>query len=456
MCIAPNVKKISFLFLACLLLGSCSVLKTKTPSYPSGVFFPLTKDGEIVYQGRVVDLIEREGDRVYLSTRNGMVYCFDGKKREVLWKSEVSDELVSPPFLGRETIYVYDRSNILYSLDKKGSLLWETQVEERITSGVAEFASAVCLGTDKGTLFALDRTSGKEIWRFQAGSSIHSTPVWAAGRIVFGCDDHNLYVLSERGNLINKVGVEGKIQSTPFIERNLAYFGADDHHFYCVNLKRRKKRWRVKTGGKVFTPPVAAGKRILFLCWNNVVYCLHKKRGHILWWQMIPSRSPFRLELSGDRVVVSSLSSVVVSFELETGKKAGQFDAKQEQELRSNPVWYSPYLLISLYDHRNDRGRLVFLKKVLRVSLRPSKESPQKVGEEIKFTASARGFFNPRYEFFLKEGEKEIIIQESSENNSCVWIPEREGNYVVGVRVKDEKESSSAEIPFSIESHEKI
>jgi len=140
-----------------------------------------------------------------------------------------------------------------------------------------------------------------------------------------------------------------------------------------------------------------------------------------------------------------------VVFDLETGKKAGEFDAKQE--LKANPVWFDPYLLISLHDHQEDRGRLLFLEKIVRVSLKASKQSPEKVGEEITFTASVRGFFMPRYEFYLKEGEEETIVQESSEKNKWVWFPEKMGDYVIGVRVVDEKEAASAEISFTVQNN---
>lgn len=448
------MKKFSLLTLAFFLLNSCSLFTPKAPSYPSGIFFPVTTDGEIVYQGRSMDHIQREGDRLYLSTRDGVVYCFDGVKRKILWESRVSEDLISSPFLGAGNIYVYDRNSVLYCLDKKGSLLWKIDVEEGITSGVLEFKTNVCFGTQEGSLYAFDTTSGKELWRFRTEGAIQSTPVFADNTVIFGCDDHNLYILSEGGNLLGKIEVEGKIQGAPLVENNSVYFGSDDHHFYCFGLKSRKKKWKVKTGGKIFTPPDVAGKRILFLCWNNVLYCLNKKRGDILWWKMIPSRTFYRLEISGDRVVVSSLSSVLVSFDLETGENTGEFNAKQE--LGSNPVWFDPYLLVSLYDHLKDTGRLLFLKKIVRVALKPSKESPQKVGEEVRFTVSVRGFFMPQYEFYLKEGEEEIIVQESSERNSWAWFPEKTGDYVVGVRVFDGKENVSAEIPFSVQNSQEL
>jgi len=444
-----RMRRLIVLTLILFFLSSCSIFREKPRPYPSGVFFPIARDGQVVYQGKVIDLVGRDGDRLYLSTNKGLVYCLDSVKRAILWKSEVSPSLMSPPSLGVQNLYVYDENGILYCLSKEGRLLWKKEVGDKITSRVAEARDTACFGTEKGIILALEPASGRELWRFQAQGAIRSTPVFTEGKIIFGCDDHELYLLSEKGILSGKIEVGGEIQASPLVVEKYLYFGSDDHYFYCFNLKKLKRKWKVKTGGRIFTPAVTDGKRILFLCWNNVLYCLNRRNGHILWWGMIPSRSYYHLEVSGGRVVVSSLSSVVTGFDIETGKKVGEFDARQE--LRSNPVWLNPYLLINIYDDQKEEGRLLFLRKIIGVSLKPSKNSPQKVGEEIAFAASARGFYLPQYEFYLKKGDEEEIVQERSEKESWVWFPEKAGEYVIGVRVTDGKESASAEIPFKVE-----
>lgn len=446
--LSRRMKKFVLLTLVCILLSFCSFFKSKTPLYPSGIIFPMKKAGEIAYEGKLIDFVKNEEGNLYLSTRKGLVYCLGSGKREILWKFEASEELTSPPFLGAENVYVYDRKNILYCLSKKGRLLWKKEVKEKITTGIAEFKKKIYFGTEKGIFFSFTTESGEELWRFQAGKAIRSTPVFSGEKIIFGCDDHNLYILTEKGSLIEKIKTENRIQATPLVEKNLFYFGTDDHYFYCFNLKTGKKKWKVKIGGKIFAPPVIDKKRIFFLCWNNVLYCLNKKNGHILWWEIIPSRSFFRLEIYGKRIVVTSLSSLLVCFDTETGEKVGEYEAGQE--IKSNPLWVAPFLMINLYDYQKDEGRLLFLKKVIRVSLTPSKESPQKMGEEIAFTVSVVGFYMQKYEFYLKEGEKREVVQEKSEKNSWVWFPEKEGDYIVGVKVVDEKESINAEISFVI------
>jgi len=408
----------------------------------------MEKDGEIIYEGEVIDSLETQGGKLYLSTKRGFVYCLDSVERKILWRFMASEPLASPSYCGSKKIYFYDQGNTLYCLDKEGKALWKKKFEEEITSGLAEFDNKICFGTEKGTFFALSADRGEVLWHFQAGGAIRTTPVFAGNKIIFGGDSFGLTFLTEEGRLLAQIRANDTIQATPLVEKNFIYFGADDHYFYCFNLKKGKMKWRIKTGGKFSTPPAVDEKRIFFLCWNDVLYCLNKRNGHILWWKIIPSRSFYRLEVSGKRIVVSSLSSLLLCFEMGTGEKVGDYEASQE--VKSNPLWLPPYLVFNLYDSQSEKGRLVFLRTVIKVSLTASQQSPQAVGEEIAFTVSAVGFYKPKYEFYIIEGDEKKVVQEKSEKKSWSWFPEKQGDFVIGVEVFDEKQSMKKEIPFEI------
>jgi hypothetical protein len=100
------------------------------------------------------------------------------------------------------------------------------------------------------------------------------------------------------------------------------------------------------------------------------------------------------------------------------------------------------------------------------VDVKTSKKSPQKIGEELNFTASTTGFFKPEFEFFLNQlvqicfhpapllftpvWEKKVV-QEKSEERTWLWYPEVQGIYVVEVRAVDLKEKGEAQLPFVVE-----
>jgi hypothetical protein len=68
----------------------------------------------------------------------------------------------------------------------------------------------------------------------------------------------------------------------------------------------------------------------------------------------------------------------------------------------------------------------------------------------VSFTASATGFYLPRVEFYLRQGEERTVVQKAADKKAWIWFPEKEGTYAIGVRVSDEKQSKEAEIPFEI------
>jgi outer membrane protein assembly factor BamB len=444
-------------------LGCCSVFRSKIPPYPTGIIFPLVKDAELEYEGEIIAPLRKSGDRLYLSTREGKVYCIDGQKREMVWNYDAPYSLDSAPHLGDNAIYVRGERNSLVCLSTEGQLRWNKTFLNKITSDIQEKNGKVYFGTDQGEFFCLDSEDGQELWQFQADDAIRSNPVVWKDLVLFGCDDHRLYFLSLDGRLVTRFDTGAKIKATLSIDDQSLYFGSEDRYLHCVRLDPIKTKWKVLTGAETRIPPAVDHKRVCFLCWNCVLYCLNKKSGTILWWNSVPSRSYYKLELVDDKIVATSLSSEVVCFGLQKGEKLGVFDASEE--IKSNPVWFEPYLLVNIYHRDRATGKLIFLKKEVKATLRSSRNSPLKVNEEIVFTAEPTGFHMPNFKFFLtrykklkfypdilvsfKDSEKNVV-QESSEANSWTWFPEQEGDYLIGVEIMDEREQAETEIPFII------
>jgi len=452
--------------LLCLtfLFCSCFFFKSRPVPYPSGVLFPLVKDGEVLYRGRIIDVVQKRANYLYFSTDRGLVYSVNGKQRTIRWFFRTKQESISSPYLGRKSVYVFDDQATLYCIDLNGQLSWKKKIEGKITTGINESQGRIYLGTEEGNLFCLDQNEGEELWRFRAEGAIRSTPVLTGETVIFGCDDRRLYLLGQGKEMIGAYEVGDQIQSELLVDGRSVYFGAKDGFFYCFDLKRKRVRWKVKTGCLVLTSPVADKKRVVFLCWSGILYCLNKRNGNIVWWDAVPSRSFYSLERIEDRVIVTSLSSLLVSYDIQTGEKIGEFES--DQLIQSNPVWFEPYVVVNHFDFQAGTGHLLFLKKEVKVELEPSLASPQKTGEEIWLVTKATGFFRANFEFiryqllevdfipslfFLSIRWEKEIVQKKSEQNAWQWLPEDPGVYAVAVEVVDEKERAEDMIPYMIE-----
>jgi outer membrane protein assembly factor BamB len=461
------MKKAASLVLIVIFSIVCSLFRKNVAPYSSGVIFPLVEDGELLYEGEIIPQIKRKEQFLYFSTRKGKVYCVDGQNRQIFWRFDASVSLASPAYLGENRVYVYDVEDTLYCLGEQGKLLWQKKSEEKKTSDIVENRGRTFFGTEKGNLYCLNAENGEEIWRYQADAAICSNLAIWRDIILFGCDDHFIYFIGSGGNLSGKHDAGSRTGRTLSADEDTLYFGTEDRHLHSLTLAKRKERWKIRSGESTYVPPAVDEKRVFFLCWNSVLYCLDKKKGAILWWGSVPSRSFFRVKVIEDKVVVSSMSSELVSFDKKTGEEKGTYDASSE--IVSNPVWVKPFLLVNLYDWESETGKLVILRKEVKVVLSPSKKPPQKRNEEIVFNARETGFYLPKFEFYLTrlaryrlypdllllvpEGERQVI-QKSSEESSWSWFPEQEGYYKVEVLVTDEKEKAQAEFLYSIQKGE--
>ncbi|MFW6131951.1 MAG: PQQ-binding-like beta-propeller repeat protein, partial [Candidatus Aminicenantaceae bacterium] len=234
-----NLKgKIIIVFFLNLILIHCSIFQSPVSTYPEGIIFPVEIETRFNYEGEIIQNIKKRNDSLFFSTRNGTVFCINGKEQKLTWRFKAPEPLVSPVYLGSKEVYVYSESS-LFCIDSEGELIWKKKVPEKITSGIGVNKDKVYLGTKEGKFYSLAALNGKEIWHFKARKGIRTTPVFWNNQIIFGCDDFCLYFVSEKGQIIDQLKVKGEIRSSPLIGEGDVYFGTNDHFFYCVDLKQR-------------------------------------------------------------------------------------------------------------------------------------------------------------------------------------------------------------------------
>ncbi|MFQ6070177.1 MAG: PQQ-binding-like beta-propeller repeat protein [Candidatus Aminicenantales bacterium] len=356
------MRKTVFLLLILILAASCSFFQQGEDVSSKGAVFSLEKSDEIVYRGEIAGEIRRNEKYIYFSTWEGILYCVDVNLRKISWAFKAGSS-ISFPFLFSGNIYFYDEQNTIYCLDLSGREVWRKKSEKGISSHLGVAQGMVVFATSDGGITALNAFEGKVVWKFEGGGSSSPCPVFWDSLLIFSSGEGRLFFLNHGGKPINTFDAGVRAGSPLFIDGNFLYFGSTNGYFSCFNLIRRKLRWRADVGGKVVVPPLFDAKRIFIISWDSVLFALHKKSGSLLWWRTLPGRSYFKPAMVDGKIVVTSLSSKLVCFEAESGRKLG--DYRLEREARSNPVWLNPYLVVSVFEPEQERGKLVFLKKTL-------------------------------------------------------------------------------------------
>jgi len=447
------VRKAPVFFLL-LLLFSCSLFRPKVQPYPTGVVFPLEEAGQVPFEGKLNrTLAGGEGGRFYFSTDRGHLYCLDSAAQQISWHQANPSPFGGPPSLGPEQLFVWDQDNIVSCFDKQGKPVWKTKVPDKISSPISLDRERIYVGTETGDLIALSQATGDPAWRFRTKGAIAAAVAFYGDSIILGSADGSVYLLSPKGVRRGAIALGSPVLVTPLVDGHRLYVGAEDSCFHCYDLRSLKRKWKIKAAGRLLASPSADEKRVYLQASNSVLYALDKSGGAILWWWIAPSRSSYELAFDGQRVLVTSHSPLLFSLERKSGKVVGKYEAKSE--IRSNPVWTEPNLVFATFDTPADRGIITFLRKEVKVEISASLSSPQLAGTEVSLTASATGFYLPRYEFYLRQGEERSVVRKAAEIKSWVWFTEKEGTYAVGVRVSDEKQVKEAEISFEISKKEK-
>ena len=85
------------------------------------------------------------------------------------------------------------------------------------------------------SFYALETSTGRELWRFRTGDAIFSSPAFSHGAVYFGSSDHHLYSLkAETGDLRWSFETEGPVSSSPAVANGIVYFGSNDGKLYAV------------------------------------------------------------------------------------------------------------------------------------------------------------------------------------------------------------------------------
>jgi outer membrane protein assembly factor BamB len=159
------------------------------------------------------------GDRVFLTSYSGYgleakagdqkdlrrhLLCFDRKSGQVKWKKIFEPKLpehgyegegsyhgyaASTPITDGQRLYVFFGKSGVYCFDLDGNELWHVSVGDGI-NGWGSGTSPVLYGrfliinasVESGSLVALDKMTGEEVWRAKGISSSWNTPLVVAGK----------------------------------------------------------------------------------------------------------------------------------------------------------------------------------------------------------------------------------------------------------------------------------
>ncbi len=183
--------------------------------------------------------------------------------------TETPTETVTEPSPGSWGMYSYDVRNAGYNPETSApteavETQWEFDTDGAVRSSPAVVDGTVYIGSDDGTVYAIDAETGQERWTYPTEESIVSSPAVFDNKVYVGSTDHYVYALStEDGENIWQYETGDQVQSSPTVDtsRDLREFdpavviGSDDGSVSALNAVTGDLYDTLPTGSPIRTVP---------------------------------------------------------------------------------------------------------------------------------------------------------------------------------------------------------
>lgn len=205
-----------------------------------------------------------------------------------------------PPVLEGRSLYVLKNNATLYALNRiSGKVLWRKNLGALAASSPAVVGGVVYVtilqrskGTKAGRVVALRARDGRTQWSRPLPSRAESSPMVSNGRVWFGSENGTVYALRTRdGGVDWTYQAEGAVKAGLALSGGNLYFGDYAGKVYAIRARDGHQTWKKSTSGSALgfssgtfysTPAVAFGRVYLGNTDGNM-YSYSAKDGALAW-----------------------------------------------------------------------------------------------------------------------------------------------------------------------------
>src|SRR5215204_1480790 len=260
-----------------------------------------------------------------------------------IWQYQGRVLLEFPPVIGGKRLYVLNDHGTLYSIDKHtGRVRWRRKLGALAAASPAYADGKVYVvllqrslngsGAGSGRIVALDGRTGRIQWSRRLASRTESSPLVADGRVYFGSENGTVYAMDARdGDVRWRFRAGGAVKGGLALADGKLYFGDYGGRAYAIREDSGRQVWRASTHGRSFgrggnfysTPAVAYG-RVYLGNTDGRVYSFSAASGKIAWSKSTGGyvyASPAVAEVPGGRPLVyaGSYSGRFFAFDARSG-----------------------------------------------------------------------------------------------------------------------------------------
>ena len=301
--------------------------------------------------GRVRSSPAISGSTLYVGSTDNKLYALDATKGILLWSYTTGGSIdLSSPAITSGFVYVGSEDGNMYAFKSELHIDWPVFRENLSHTGVASetvstplqlkwtyktgYASTsgiwsspavsegiLYVGSDDGTLYAINATDGRLVWSTDNYGNIRSSPSVSGGLVYVGAGNGLRAFDAFDGTVVWTYTISGGgVYSSPAVSRGIVYTGSFDNNTYALNATSGKLIWRYATGGPIgFSSPVVVGDIVYVGSHDGKLYALDSRLGTKLWSYATGGLIDSSPAVSDGNVYVGSADENVYALNAEDG-----------------------------------------------------------------------------------------------------------------------------------------
>ncbi|MGZ4399467.1 MAG: outer membrane protein assembly factor BamB family protein [Gaiellaceae bacterium] len=264
----------------------------------------------------------------------------------ISWSFSAGSLIEFPPVIGYGNLYFANAVGTLFALDAStGKLVWKrpagrcTAASPAISEGVVFMTylnRPPCNargGRLDGEVVAFAARHGRVLWRRRIGPS-ESSPLVVGRRLYVGDWNGKVWALDRRdGHVLWSFQAGGAIKGAIAVTGRRLYAGSYDHYLYALDALKGRMIWRsgsqqrLGNPGTFYSTPALAYGRVYIGSTDGKMYSYGATSGRLIWSQSTGGYVYSSPAVWNDRVFAGSYGHDFYAFDAATGRVLWRFTA---------------------------------------------------------------------------------------------------------------------------------
>ena len=171
----------------------------------------------------------------------------------------------------------------------------------------------------------------RQLWTFQTGAEVISSPVIGFGRVYIGSTDGKVYALSLKdGSKIWEFDTGDDIEASPLLVDTFIYIGNLSGVFFALDAHTGKVYWKFETEGPIYgsanwIQKPGKGEKLIFVgSHDNKMYCFDAASGKLGWTYETENYINGTPAVDGESIVFGGCDALLHILSVLDGKKKGE------------------------------------------------------------------------------------------------------------------------------------